>query len=47
MSERQKKTLMGLKKNFKIPKDVVNVMAQTKQLLEDTTRSNINVKRFK
>jgi hypothetical protein len=30
MNERQKKVLMGLKKNFKIPKDVVDVMVQTK-----------------
>ncbi len=47
MSERRKKTLMGLKKNIKIPKDVVDVMSQTKQSLEENTHLDINVKRFK
>jgi hypothetical protein len=39
--------LIGLEKSFKILKDVVNVMAQTKRSLEDTTHLDTNVKRFK
>jgi hypothetical protein len=39
--------LIGLKKNLKILEDVVDVMAQTKWLLKDTTHINISVKRFK
>jgi hypothetical protein len=38
---------MGLKKSFKIPKDVVNVIAQTKQSLEDTTYPDTNINQFK
>jgi hypothetical protein len=32
---------------LKIPEDVVDVVAQTKQLMKDTTNLNISVKRFK
>ncbi len=32
---------------LKIPEDVVDVMAQTKQSMEDTTHFNTSVKRFK
>jgi hypothetical protein len=47
MNERQKKTLMGLEKNFKIPMNVIDVMAQTKRLVEDTIHLSASVKRFK
>ncbi len=39
--------LMGLEDSLKILEDVVDVMAQTKQSLEDTTHPNTSVKRFK
>jgi len=38
---------MGLEESFKIPENVVDVMAQTKQSLEDTTHPNTSVQRFK
>ncbi len=47
MNERQKKVFMGLHKSLKIWEDVVDVMAQTRWLLEDTTHPNTNIKRFK
>jgi hypothetical protein len=47
MSERRKKVLMGLEKSVKIHEDVIDVMAQTKRLVEDTTYAYANVKRFK
>ncbi len=47
MSEGRKKALMGLERSFKILKDVIDVMPQTKQLVEDTTHPNVNIKRFK
>jgi hypothetical protein len=47
MNERQKKTLIGLKRNFKILENVINVMAQTKRSMENTTHFDANVKRFK
>jgi hypothetical protein len=47
MREERKKTFMGLEKNFKIPEDVVNVMIQTKRLLENIIHLNTNIKRFK
>ncbi len=37
MNERRKKVLMGLERNLKIFKDVVDVMAQIKRLVENTT----------
>jgi hypothetical protein len=37
MNERWKKVLMGSEKNLKILKDVVDVMAQIKRLVENTT----------
>jgi len=40
------KTLMGLGRNFKIPKDVVDVMVQIKWPMEDTIYFNTNIKRF-
>jgi hypothetical protein len=38
---------MGLESSFKIPRDVVDVMAQIKWPVEDTTYLNANVNRFK
>jgi hypothetical protein len=38
---------MGFERSFKITKDVVDVMAQTKQLVKDTTNFHTIVKRFK
>jgi len=42
-----KKALIGLKRNFKILENVINVMAETKRSVEDTTHLDTNVKRFK
>jgi hypothetical protein len=47
MNERWEFFLMGLEKTLKILQDVVDVMAQIKQLVENTTHSNTNVIRFK
>jgi hypothetical protein len=47
MSEGQKKVLMGLERNFKILEDVIDVMAQTKQPVEDIAHPNTSVKKFK
>jgi hypothetical protein len=47
MSERREKALMGLERSFKICEDVINVVAQTKQLAEDITHLYASVKRFK
>jgi hypothetical protein len=47
MSEGREEALTGLDRSFKIPKDVVNVMAQTKQPGEDIAHLNANVKSFK
>jgi hypothetical protein len=47
MNERQNKTLMGLERSLKIIEDVIDVMAQTKQSVENTTHLNVNVKKFK
>jgi hypothetical protein len=38
---------MGFERSFKITKDVVDVWAQTKQLMEDTNNPRTIVKRFK
>jgi hypothetical protein len=38
---------MGFEKNLKILEDVMDVMAQTKQHVEDTTHLDASVKRFK
>jgi hypothetical protein len=38
---------MGLERSLKIPEDVMDVMAQTKRPMEDTTHSDASVKRFK
>jgi hypothetical protein len=47
ISEGQKKALMGLKKSLKIPEDAMDVMAQTKRPVEDTTHPDASVKKFK
>jgi len=47
INEGREKALMGLEKNLQVPEDVVDVMAQIKQPVEDTTHPDTNVKRFK
>ncbi len=47
ISEGREKALMGLEKSLQFPEDAMDVMAQTKRLVEDTTHPNTNVKRFK
>jgi hypothetical protein len=42
-----RKALIGLKRNFKILENVIDVMAQTKRSVEGTTHLDTNVKRFK
>ncbi len=46
MNERLEKALMGLEKSLKILEDVIDVMAKTKQLVEDTIHPDVNVKRL-
>jgi hypothetical protein len=38
---------MGLERSFKIPEDVIDVMAQTKRPAKDTIHFDASVKRFK
>jgi len=38
---------MGLEKNFKIPEDAMDVMAQTKRSTKDITHPDVSIKRFK
>jgi hypothetical protein len=38
---------MGLEKSLQFPKDAMDVMAQIKRPVEDTTHPNASVKRFK
>jgi hypothetical protein len=47
ISERREKAFMGLEKSLQFPKDAMDVMAQTKRPMEDTTHPDTNVKRFK
>jgi hypothetical protein len=47
MSEGHEKVLMGLEKSLKIPEDAIDVMAQTKRLVEGISHPDTNVKRFK
>jgi len=47
INEGREKALMGLEKSLQIPKDAMDVMAQTKRPVEDTTRPYASVKRFK
>jgi hypothetical protein len=47
MNEGREKALMGLERNLKILEDVIDVMAQTKQLTEDTIHPDASVKGFK
>jgi len=47
MNEGREKVLMGLENSVKILEEMVDVMAQTKRPMEDTTHPDANVKRFK
>jgi hypothetical protein len=47
INEGRENVLMGLEKSFKIPEDEMDVMAQTKRLVEDTTHLDTSVKRIK
>jgi len=47
ISEGQEKGLMGLEKSLQIPKDAVDLMAQTKRPVENTTHPDASAKRFK
>jgi len=47
MNEGQKTVLMSLKKSLKILEDVVDVMAQIKQSIKDTTHLDASFKKFK
>jgi hypothetical protein len=47
INEGREKALMGLEKSLQIPKDAIDVMAQTKRPAEDTTHLDASVKRFK
>jgi len=47
ISEGREKALMGLEKSLQFPEDAMDVMAQTKRPMEDTTHPNANIKRFK
>jgi len=47
INEGRENALMGLEKSLKIPEDVMDVMAQTKQSAEDTIHPDANIKRFK
>jgi len=46
MSEGREKTLIHLKRNFNFFENVIDVMAQTKQPVEDSIHFDITVKRF-
>jgi hypothetical protein len=47
ISEGREKALMGLDRSLQFLEDAMDVMAQTKRPVEDTTHLDINVKRFK
>jgi hypothetical protein len=47
ISEGREKALMGLEKSVQFPEDVMDVMAQTKRPMEDTTHPDVSIKRFK
>jgi hypothetical protein len=47
ISEGREKALMGLEKSLQFPEDAMDVMAQAKRLMEDTTHPDISIKRFK
>jgi hypothetical protein len=47
MSEGREKALMGLERSLKIPKDAIDVMAQSKRPVEGTSHPDASVKRFK
>jgi hypothetical protein len=47
INEGQENVLMGLEKSLKIHEDAMDVMAQTKRLVEDIIHLDASVKRFK
>jgi hypothetical protein len=47
ISEGREKALMGLEKSLQFPKDVMDVMAQTKRPTENTIHLDISIKKFK
>jgi hypothetical protein len=47
ISEGREKALMGLEKSLQFPEDAMDVMAQAKRPMEDTTHPNVSIKRFK
>ncbi len=47
ISEGREKALMGLEKNLQFPEDAMDVMAQAKRPMEDTTHPDVSIKRFK
>jgi hypothetical protein len=47
ISEGREKALMGLEKSLQFPKDAMDVMAQAKRPMEDTTHPDVIIKRFK
>jgi len=47
ISERREKALMGLEKSLQLPEDAMDVMAQAKRPMEDSTHPDINIKKFK
>ncbi len=47
ISEGREKALMGLEKSLQFPEDAMDVMAQAKQPMEDTTHPDVSIKRFK
>jgi hypothetical protein len=47
ISEGREKALMGLEKSLQFPEDAMDVMAQAKRPMEDTTQPDVSIKRFK
>jgi len=47
ISEGQEKALMGLEKSLQFPEDAMDVMAQAKRPMGDTTHPDVSIKRFK
>ncbi|KAH8936714.1 hypothetical protein BDL97_17G098800 [Sphagnum fallax] len=45
--EGREKVLMGLEKSLLFPEDAMDVMAQAKRPMEDTTHPDVSIKRFK
>jgi hypothetical protein len=47
ISEGRENALMGLEKSLQFPEDAMDVMAQVKRPMEDTTHPDVSIKRFK